>query len=269
MEPPAPIRTASSTNWLVQPAPRSTSWACAEARYRVRGYFDLDGGWRDQGGLCLGRLRFPEAPGQAPEGDERHAASSISDLDKAALAKLAQASMDEIAEFSDGLQVRRRPSVPSNSKSNQDQQRAGTAIPPLRCSDCMATRQTCSKWKPSMYCDGFISLLRPLRPAVQGLWHCAAGVIGHSKPSCLHEARCGKFQSSAGGGHLRLSQHSVGQGSGPALRGHGGLRRDPGERARRGRLHHPVDLVPHERPPDGASDHHGCAARARPAASRR
>jgi ribose-phosphate pyrophosphokinase len=38
------------------------------------------------------------------------------------------------------------------------------------------------------------------------------------------------------------------------------LRRDPGERARRGRLRAPVDLLPRERPPDGAADHHRRAA---------
>jgi hypothetical protein len=40
----------------------------------------------------------------------------------------------------------------------------------------------------------------------------------------------------------------------------GNLRRDPGERPRRGCLHHPVDVVPDQRPSDGTADHHRCAA---------
>ena len=50
------------------------------------------------------------------------------------------------------------------------------------------------------------------------------------------------------------------QGGGAPLRRQGDLRRDPGERARRGRVRHPVDLVPGQRPPDGAADHHRRAA---------
>ena len=57
-----------------------------------------------------------------------------------------------------------------------------------------------------------------------------------------------------------ISRSPLTQGRGPALRRHGDLRRDPGERARRGRLRHPVDLVPGQRPPDGAADHHRRAA---------
>jgi ribose-phosphate pyrophosphokinase len=47
---------------------------------------------------------------------------------------------------------------------------------------------------------------------------------------------------------------------GEAVRRHGGVRRDPAERARRGRVRRPVDLVPGERPPDGAAHHDRCAA---------
>ena len=41
----------------------------------------------------------------------------------------------------------------------------------------------------------------------------------------------------------RLSQDPADQSRGAALRRHGDLRRDPGKRARRGRVRHPVDLV--------------------------
>ena len=46
----------------------------------------------------------------------------------------------------------------------------------------------------------------------------------------------------------------------PPLRRHGDLRRDPGERPRLRRLHHPVDVVSGQRPSDGTADHHRCAA---------
>ena len=58
----------------------------------------------------------------------------------------------------------------------------------------------------------------------------------------------------------RLSQDPADQGHGAALRRHGDLRRDPGKRARRRRLRHPVDLVSGQRPSDGAADHHRRAA---------
>ena len=58
----------------------------------------------------------------------------------------------------------------------------------------------------------------------------------------------------------RLSQDPADQGRGAALRRHGDLRRDPGERARRRHVHHPVDVVSGQRPPDGAADHHRRAA---------
>ena len=67
--------------------------------------------------------------------------------------------------------------------------------------------------------------------------------------------------------HLATAAH---QGGRAALRRHGDLRRDPGERARHRRVRAPVDLVSGQRPPDGAADHHRCAApRPRRAASRR
>jgi hypothetical protein len=40
----------------------------------------------------------------------------------------------------------------------------------------------CEPPEPSIYCDGFISLLRALRPVVQELLHSAAGAIGHTEP---------------------------------------------------------------------------------------
>ena len=53
-----------------------------------------------------------------------------------------------------------------------------------------------------------------------------------------------------------LSRPAAHQVLGPALRRQGDLRRDPGERPRRGRLRHPVDELPGQRQPDGAADHH-------------
>ena len=79
----------------------------------------------------------------------------------------------------------------------------------------------------------------------------------------------------------RHPQDAPRQERGPALRGHGSVRRGAGEHARRGRLRPAVDLVPRQRQPDGAADpgrraeavdgaaHHGRHAllRLRPAGS--
>ena len=55
-----------------------------------------------------------------------------------------------------------------------------------------------------------------------------------------------------------------------ALQGQRDLRQDRRERARRGCVHHPVDVVPGQRPFDGTADRHRCAAaRLARAASRR
>ena len=76
----------------------------------------------------------------------------------------------------------------------------------------------------------------------------------------LHQARRRQLQSGAGAGDRRGLGLPLTKARGPALRRHGDLRRDPGERPRLGRLHHPVDLVPGQRPSDGAADHHRRAA---------
>jgi hypothetical protein len=60
--------------------------------------------------------------------------------------------------------------------------------------------------------------------------------------------------------HRRLPRHADDQGGGPPLRRHGNFRRDPGERPRRRRVRHPVDVVSRQRPPDGIADHHRRAA---------
>ena len=61
-------------------------------------------------------------------------------------------------------------------------------------------------------------------------------------------------------GDRRLSRDPADQGGGAALRRHGDLRRDPGERPRRRRFRPAVDVVPDQRPSDGAADHHRRAA---------
>jgi hypothetical protein len=99
---PAPIRTALADELATAATNRKVDLvgASAEARYRVRGYLSTsmeDGETKvayvwDVFDSQKRRARRLEGSSPAP-------ASSMSNLDKAALAKLAQASMDEIAEF--------------------------------------------------------------------------------------------------------------------------------------------------------------------------
>ena len=74
------------------------------------------------------------------------------------------------------------------------------------------------------------------------------------------QARRRQFESPACRTDCGLPQNPADESPGPALRRHGDVRRDPGERARRRHVHHPVDLVSGQRPPDGAADHHRRAA---------
>ena len=99
---PAPIRTALVDELSSAANDRKVDLvgASAQARYRVRGYLSTS----TEGGetkvayvwdvFDSQRRRAKRLAGSSPA-----PATSVSDLDKAALAKLAQASMDEIAEF--------------------------------------------------------------------------------------------------------------------------------------------------------------------------
>ena len=63
-----------------------------------------------------------------------------------------------------------------------------------------------------------------------------------------------------GEGHRRRAGSAADQGQRPPLRRQRNLRRGARERARLGRVHHPVDVVSGQRPSDGIADHHRCAA---------
>ena len=99
---PAPVRTALIDELSTAASDRKVELvgASAEARYRVRGYLSTE--------TTEGRTKvayvwdvFDSQKRRAKrlEGSSPVPAASISSLDKQALAKLAQASMDEIAEF--------------------------------------------------------------------------------------------------------------------------------------------------------------------------
>ncbi|WP_262299634.1 hypothetical protein [Microvirga sesbaniae] len=99
---PAPIRTALVDELTSAATDRKVDLvgASAQARYRVRGYLSTS---TEDGETKVAyvwdvfdaqKRRAKRLAGSSPA-----PASSISALDKAALAKLAQASMDEIAEF--------------------------------------------------------------------------------------------------------------------------------------------------------------------------
>lgn len=99
---PAPIRTALVDELTNAATDRKVDLvgASAQARYRVRGYLSSS---TEDGETKVAyvwdvfdsqKRRAKRLAGSSPV-----PASSISTLDKAALAKLAQASMDEIAEF--------------------------------------------------------------------------------------------------------------------------------------------------------------------------
>ena len=62
-------------------------------------------------------------------------------------------------------------------------------------------------------------------------------------------------QSAAGRGDLGLSRPAADPGQRAPLLRHGGVRRDPRERPRRGRFRDPVDLLSGQRPSDGAAGH--------------
>ena len=102
-------------------------------------------------------------------------------------------------------------------------------------------------------------LVNPRRAAGYTLAGALQGV-GNGGEERSDQARRRQLQPQARRSDRGLSRHHPGAGHGPAFRRHGDLRRDPRERPRLRRVRGPVDLVPGQRPPDGASDHHRRAA---------
>ena len=99
---PAPIRTALADELANAATDRKVDLvgASAEARYRVRGYLSTsteDG--ETKVAYVWDVFDAQKRRAKRLEGSSPAPAASISALDKAALAKLAQASMDEIAAF--------------------------------------------------------------------------------------------------------------------------------------------------------------------------
>ncbi|MBF9197239.1 hypothetical protein [Microvirga terrestris] len=99
---PAPIRTALAEELATAATDRKVDLvgASAEARYRVRGYLST----ATEGGVTKVAYVWDVFDSQKRrakrlEGSSPASVGSISSLDKQALAKLAQASMGEIAEF--------------------------------------------------------------------------------------------------------------------------------------------------------------------------
>ena len=99
---PAPIRTALVDELASAATDRKVELvgASADARYRVRGYLSTSTeGGETKVAYVWDVFDSQKRRAKRLEGTSAVTTSSISDLDKAALAKLAQASMDEIAEF--------------------------------------------------------------------------------------------------------------------------------------------------------------------------
>lgn len=99
---PAPIRTALVDELTSAATDRKVDLvgASAQARYRVRGYLSTSTeGGETKVAYVWDVFDSQKRRAKRLSGSSPAPASSVSDLDKAALAKLAQASMDEIAEF--------------------------------------------------------------------------------------------------------------------------------------------------------------------------
>ena len=86
------------------------------------------------------------------------------------------------------------------------------------------------------------------------------GAKGHGGQQRRDQARRRQLEPGSCRRDRRLPADAADQGGGAPLRRHGNLRRDPGERARRRRFRHAVDLVSGQRPSDGIADHHRRAA---------
>jgi hypothetical protein len=99
---PAPIRTALTEELATAATDRKVDLvgASAEARYRVRGYLSTatEGG-ETKVSYVWDVFDSQKRRAKRLEGSSPVPAASISSLDKHALAKLAQASMGEIADF--------------------------------------------------------------------------------------------------------------------------------------------------------------------------
>ena len=133
---------------------------------------------------------------------------------------------------------------------------------------CAGRRATTALLEGSSDLHGFVTLIFPPRRAECG----ASAALGSRREGVRpgHEDRRLQQQSSAGRSGGRLARPAADQRLHPALRRHGGLRRDQRERPRRGRLRGAVHQLPGERQPDGAADHAGRAeARLAPGGSPR
>ena len=113
-------------------------------------------------------------------------------------------------------------------------------------------------------CVGATGLLQPAARAAAGTGPSGAACLAGDEDPDLQQ------QSAARRGDLGLSRPAADPGQRAPLLRHGGVRRDPRERPRRGCLRHPIDLVSGERPSDGAAGHaRRAAARLGPADDRR
>ena len=74
-----------------------------------------------------------------------------------------------------------------------------------------------------------------------------------------HEIDDRQFEPAAGPRNRRLYGNPADRRAGPPLRRRGDLRRDPGERPRRGCVRAPVDRLSGQRQSDGIADHDRCA----------
>ncbi len=84
-----------------------------------------------------------------------------------------------------------------------------------------------------------------------------AGMAGNNGAIKLVAGNSNPALAEAIGGYLG---NPADQSGSPPLRRHGNLRRNPGKRARRRRIRHPVDVVSRQRSLDGIADHHRRAA---------
>ncbi len=144
---PAPIRTALVDELTSAATDRKVDLvgASAQARYRVRGYLSTSTeGGETKVAYVWDVFDSQKRRAKRLSGSSPAPAPSVSDLDKAALAKLAQASMDEIAEFLMAPSPNPYPKRQLHPRHPFRRRRSQAMNPPLRCSDCMAARQTCS-----------------------------------------------------------------------------------------------------------------------------
>ena len=147
-----------------------------------------------------------EAAGQRLTGSSpiRVASWSLVGLDKETLAKLAGAEHGRDRRFL------------SAAKAEAPIQTAEASMDENGCRCAVTAWQTRLESRhiraPCAYCDGFLSLLRPLRLAARAQQRHAVGVNRSLQSQrCFHEARRGKLQPPARGGDRRLSRHPARQ----------------------------------------------------------